>query len=93
MKTFPIVLVDWVDAVFDSKAPPKPLLLHTVGFLYYQDDDHITLAMENRDGDFEGDESFRDYLTIPSQYIKNMTILIESRSKRNKMYLAKSKML
>ena len=59
----PILLVDWLDACFDTDEPPEPLLLHSVGWLVEADERRTIVAMEHHEG------KFRDFLCIPAAYI------------------------
>lgn len=71
-KKLQMVLVDWVDAVFDNREPPPPLKLHTIGFLCQDAEDYITVAMERGD---DHEEYLRDFVTIPRPYISRITKL------------------
>jgi hypothetical protein len=60
-----LVLVEWWDAVGPADMEPgeklPPLLAKTVGYLYEDAEDYITIAAEI----FEADSTFRACTTIP----------------------------
>lgn len=67
-----IVLLDWVDACFNSDEAPKPLMQHSVGWLVEADSDATVIAMEQHEG------LFRDFLCVPTAYIVGMTFLVRA---------------
>ena len=63
-----LVVVLWMDAVFDDETTPKPMRMFTVGFLVEDTSLHVAVAHEvGADGEFRGTTS------IPRGMVKKVT--------------------
>ena len=74
-----LILVEWWDTTFqldvESGKPLRPSLAKTVGYLYEEGDDFVTVAQEV----FEDDETFRAHTSIPRRSITRIRDLKEIR--------------
>lgn len=64
-----LIVVEWWDTVFrldvEPGSPLRPSLAKTVGYLYEEGEDFVTVAAEV----FEDDETFRAHTSIPRRSI------------------------
>lgn len=70
-----LVLVEWWDTTFrldmEPGKPLRPSLAKTVGYVYEEGDDFLTIAAEL----FEEDETFRAHTSIPRCSISRIRTL------------------